>query len=98
MKSRLSVRRPQGRGGFGFLALAFSPDGQWIASGGIDSKVKLWDAQTGALLYTFRGHKGEVARLRFLSHPEGMRLISASLDGMVKFWDLKPVERQQGPR
>ncbi|HTL55484.1 MAG TPA: WD40 repeat domain-containing protein, partial [Candidatus Limnocylindrales bacterium] len=82
----------------GFRAVAFSPDGQWIASGGSDCKVKLWDACTGALLHTFRGHKGEVMRLRFLTQPEGMRLISGSWDGTIKFWDLHAAENAQARR
>ena len=82
----------------GFLSVAFSPDGRWIASGGTDCKVKLWDARTGALLHTFRGHKAEVMRLRFLDRPEGMRLISGGWDGLIKFWDLHAVGVEQAQR
>ena len=28
-------------------SLKFSPDGQWIASGGQDKVLRLWDARTG---------------------------------------------------
>jgi WD40 repeat protein len=76
----------------GFRAVAFSPNGRWIASGGTDCKVKLWDAMSGTLLHTFRGHKGRIMRLRFLTHPEGMRLVSGGWDGMIRFWDLTPFE------
>lgn len=73
----------------GFRAIAFSPEGRWIASGGTDCKVKLWDARTGDLLHTFRGHKGEVLTVTFLPLPEGPRLISGSRDGTIKYWDLR---------
>jgi WD40 repeat protein len=73
----------------GFRAVAFSPNGRWIASGGTDCKVKLWDARTGDLLHTFRGHKGEVLTITFLTLPDGARLISGSRDGTVKYWDLR---------
>jgi WD40 repeat protein len=38
------------------LAIAFSPDGRWVATGGKDSSVKVWDLHTKALLRTFKGH------------------------------------------
>ncbi|HZO87265.1 MAG TPA: hypothetical protein VFB38_02930 [Chthonomonadaceae bacterium] len=34
------------------FALAYSPDGRWIASGSRDRTVRLWNAQTGALQFT----------------------------------------------
>ena len=78
----------------GFRALAFSPDGRWLASGGTDCTVKVWDVRTGTALHTFRGHKGNVRRLKFVRLPEGLHLVSGSSDKTVKFWSLAPLERR----
>ena len=73
------------------LALAVSPDGRWIASGGKDCAVKVWDAQTGKLLQTFKSHIDQVTRLVFLQRHEGLWLASGSRDSTVKLWDLASI-------
>jgi len=78
--------------------VAFSPDGLWVASGGEDHTVKLWNAQTGELIRTFRGHSGIVSRVAFSFGPDGKRLASASFDNTVKLWDLGAKDRQDANR
>lgn len=76
-------------------AVAFSPDGQRVLSGGwteaissgdveVDNSIKLWDIQTEGLLRTFKGHRNGVVSLAFSK--DGRRLLSGSLDGTVKTW------------
>ncbi len=73
------------------LALAFSPDGRWVASGGKDCAVKVWDSGTGKLLQTFKSHSAQVTRLIFFQRPEGLCLASGSRDNTVKLWDMEPI-------
>ncbi|MCX8566987.1 MAG: WD40 repeat [Glomeribacter sp. 1016415] len=66
--------------------VAFSPDSQWLASGGGD-KVKLWYVSGDrSLAHTYTGHKGKVASIAF--SPNGQWLASGSKDKTVKLWDV----------
>jgi len=66
-------------------SVAFSLDGQRLASGSEDQTVKIWDSVTGKELFSLKGHDGPVTSVAF--SPDGQRLASASSDRMVKIWD-----------
>ncbi|MGK7903627.1 MAG: TIR domain-containing protein [Hormoscilla sp.] len=69
--------------------IAFSPDGQTIASAGFDKTVKLW-SQEGKLINTLEGHEDKVYNIAF--SPDGKTVASASYDGTVKLWNLQGQE------
>ena len=66
--------------------MAFSPDSRIVAGGGGDSAISLWDAGTGQLLATLRGHGGPVRTLAFTG--DGKWLASGSDDRTVRVWSV----------
>lgn len=67
-------------------SLAYSPDGQHIATGGDDGKVKVWNTNSGLCFVTFTEHTSSVTNVAFNS--TGFVVVSASLDGTVRAFDL----------
>jgi WD40 repeat protein len=67
--------------------LAWSPDGQRIASGGMDRAVQVWDAQTGNVICTYREHTSNIIGVAW--SPDGKHLASAGSyhDATVRVWD-----------
>lgn len=75
-------------------ALAFSPDGQWFASGGADNMIYVWRTETGKVAYPFdtshgvapsEAHQGAPTSLHFT--PQA-KLVSAGRDHSLRVWSL----------
>jgi WD40 repeat protein/tetratricopeptide (TPR) repeat protein len=68
-------------------SLSYSPDGSRLASTSRDCTITVWDAHTGATLFSLRGHTDSVTCARY--SPDGSRIASASDDHTVKLWDAR---------
>jgi WD40 repeat protein/predicted Ser/Thr protein kinase len=79
----------------GIIALAFSPDGRRLASGGDDHVIHIWDAATGQPLRECRGHASKVLSLAF--REDGSRLVTAGHDGTVRQWDPRTGRQVEPP-
>lgn len=71
-------------------ALAISPDGKMIATGGDDGIVRLWDRETVELKNELRAHTDWVRVARF--EPNGKWLTTAGDDRQVRLWNIETSE------
>jgi WD40 repeat protein/tRNA A-37 threonylcarbamoyl transferase component Bud32 len=67
--------------------LAFSPDGETLASASRDGTGRLWSVQDGAELAALRGHLNSVHGVAF--SPDGLLVATASRDTTVRLWDVQ---------
>lgn len=68
-------------------AVAFSPDGKHIVSGGVDKTLRLWNREDGSVVMTFKGHRNFVNAAAFA--PDGKTLASGGEEGAVKLWNVE---------
>ena len=77
--------------------VAFSTDGQTLATAGYDRDLRLWDVGTGELRASLRGHSYRLSAVAFT--PDGKTLATGDEGGTVRLWDLasgKPQTRWPG--
>jgi WD40 repeat protein len=83
--ARSTYRRFEG-GQAALTAAAISADSRLAAASSNDASVRVWDVQTGALVYTLTGHAGDVTSVDFSR--DGRWLVSGAVDFTAIVWDL----------
>jgi WD40 repeat protein len=71
-------------------SLAFSPNGKWLASGGLNRSIILWNLSTGGQTRKWTSQNSNLTQLAF--SPDSKRLISADDGGIVHGWKVESIE------
>ncbi len=69
-----------------FQRFAFSVDGSRIVRSAPDNAAEIWDATSGTLAGTLRGHGAEVTAVAFTE--DGGQLVSGAANGHIRVWDV----------
>ncbi|KAJ5759671.1 hypothetical protein N7520_006827 [Penicillium odoratum] len=74
------------------LSVAVSPSGRFVATGGADKKLVIWDAETLTPTRTFTQHRDSVSSVAFARHisamSSGEQLFTGSYDRTIKTWSI----------
>ena len=73
-------------------AIAFSPDGELLASGSDDTAIRVWHPIAGLALLTLRGHTDSITTLAFGTR--GRKLASGSVDATIRLWNIATDESE----
>jgi len=77
-------------------SVAFSPDGKRIVSGSDDNTIRVWNAETGAVVSgPFEGHTRSVNSVAF--SPDGKRIVSGSWNKTIRVWNAETGAVVSGP-
>jgi WD40 repeat protein len=67
-------------------AVAFAPDGQWVLSGDVNGRVRLWDLRSTKSPRDFKGYTDTIASVAF--SPNGQYIAAcSSQEKVVRVWD-----------
>eukprot|EP01132_Coremiostelium_polycephalum_P000933 gene933-1178_t len=86
-RSETYILKQQGHS-YNMNTLSYSPDGQFIATGGEDGKVKIWNTNSGYCVVTFDDHEAPVTAVKFSPVSSQNVVFTASMDGTVRAYDL----------
>jgi WD40 repeat protein/DNA-directed RNA polymerase specialized sigma24 family protein len=70
-------------------ALAFSPDGGWIASGHRDGGLRIWDLAEGELRFRLDSQAGPISSLAFTTTPDGRTWLAAGAESGLWVWRVR---------
>ena len=73
------------------FAVAFTPDGKHLVTGGSDKAVRLWDLETGKEIHAWTGHESAVRSVA--ASRDGALVASGSSDTTILVWDVKAARR-----
>eukprot|EP00939_MAST-03C_sp_MAST-3C-sp1_P003573 g3573.t1 len=69
-------------------ALDVSPDGRFLASGGIGRLVRIWDLRTNEHVVALRGHRDAISAMSFRQTDAENVLVTGSRDRTIKLWNV----------
>lgn len=67
------------------IAVSFSPDGRYLASGSGDMTVRFWDVNTETPHFTCKAHTHWILHIAW--SPDGKKLASGCKNGEIRIWD-----------
>ena len=73
-------------------AIAFSPDGQTLASGGMEQALRLWDVRTGKALQIFPNVGAPITAIAFAPTQQ---LVIGATGNRIQVWDSRSGELRQ---
>jgi WD40 repeat protein len=73
--------------GYGYLGCtAISPQGNLVALGGGDNRIRIWNTSSGKIITILEGHTDRVIAAAF--SPDGTMLLTGSWDETARLWDM----------
>lgn len=73
--------------------LAMSQDGKYLAAGGNEAKLFLWDIPGLKMAGVFKGHGGAIIGAKFTS--DGTHIVTGAIDGLARSWKIDGEENDR---